>query len=45
MHISKDQAQEFAAACYDQIIHEIKEMQEFKEELTNAEQESNTENE
>ena len=43
MHISKDQAQEFAAACYDQIIHEIKEMQTLKEEQTN-EAESNTEN-
>lgn len=45
MHISKDQAQEFAASCYDQIIQEIKEMQELMEELTNAKQESNTGNE
>lgn len=45
MHISKDQAREFAAACYEQIINEIKEMQVPKEELTNAEQESNKGNE
>lgn len=45
MHISKDQVRDFAAACYDQIIKEIKEIQELKEELTNAEQASNTGNE
>ncbi len=42
MHISKEQAREFAAACYDQIIKEIREIQTPKEEITNDEQENNT---
>lgn len=44
MHISKDQAREFAIACYGQIIKEIKETQTPKEEITNAGQEGNKEN-
>lgn len=44
MHISKDQAREFAAACYDQIIKEIREIQTPKEEITNDEPENNKAN-
>lgn len=44
MHISKEQALEFATACFEQIIKEIREIQTPKEEITNDEPENNTAN-